>query len=686
MDAVIVREMFAETGGWNPMSSARDLGQSVDSDSTIDLSSAASVSKRELRAAASEFSKAYEDEVPTFAPTRFAEALTLWKRAQTEAPGRIDPSRLDDLLREARSSLSVATAVADRSRELLSELVGMRIASMRNDGERFFAPGTLKEAEAAYRSAILAAENDDSRPASEHAAGAQRLFREASLRFLEHGLISHLERELSEAVLSPSDDAARRAVEQDLGHLRDAMAKSGGEATPVAMLRRQFAATRRGARALLDASVGLGGDDVLAPGDDWAPGTFGPPEAPLTMSITARFDDRLRVTWRNRSGGDTNYLLRQEGGGPWQVVAEFGGLTGWTTHTDSGLMPDTRYSYRVRSEGPYGQSTTPLDNRASGHTRGDPTIEVWRLQLRVRTADVSDAGTDNAMQVRLNSPLVTHQPNQHSTWMDYGPRPVEGTAFFLSDDFARGRDFTYDLMLRHPDRGRIRELTDITMLTLRKDGSDGVGIAEIELLVNGVRVFERFFGETASTCLWLDEGDGSSPTYTIDYPELRAHDAWGAFVNSPPTPPLRISNEEMVSRIEGIIGDQLHGTPAYWGHLYGADWVTASRLDDETLLIDADLSADIPGNDPEIDINLALHFEVTCDNGVATLTMTTENFTPDVDFDWWQEWTWFLEDNIEDAMKESFQPITQIITVDAGGLCPTVRIDQDGNVNFELGN
>jgi hypothetical protein len=110
--------------------------------------------------------------------------------------------------------------------------------------------------------------------------------------------------------------------------------------------------------------------------------------------------------------------------------------------------------------------------------------------------------------------------------MDYGPRPVEGTAFFLSDDFARGRDFTYDLMLRHPDRGRIRELTDITMLTLRKDGSDGVGIAEIELLVNGVRVFERFFGETASTCLWLDEGDGSSPTYTIDYPELRATESY----------------------------------------------------------------------------------------------------------------------------------------------------------------
>lgn len=255
------------------------------------------------------------------------------------------------------------------------------------------------------------------------------------------------------------------------------MTGTGGEALSRATVTRQTGALAQHLEGLVsalgpagDSGWGSGGDDVLAPPDaGWAPGTFGPPEAPLTVSMGARTADALTVTWRNRVGATSNFLLRQRAGGPWEEVAEFGALSGWTTYTDGGLEPDTTYCYRVRSATTFGSNSTPLDNRACGHTRGLPTIVAWRVQLRIRTADLSDAGSNNQLQARLNYSRFSDKPNANATWMDYGPRLAEeprwpyGQAW--SDDFARGRDFTYDLKLDY-----VRELADITMLTLHKDG------------------------------------------------------------------------------------------------------------------------------------------------------------------------------------------------------------------------
>jgi hypothetical protein len=578
---------------------------------------------------------------------------------------------------------------------MLSELVVIRRNSLRSAGERFYAPEILSQAEREYRSAVSAAEEGEAEVADHHAGRARGLYREAALQFLEQGVADHLEHDLSEAPLDTSDDRYRR-ITSELDEVRKALVDARRPDVPVAPLRRQLAGLRTRMASLAGApGSGRPGEvfdpgEILDPGDIWAPGTFGPPQAPLTIRVTERSANSLTIAWLNRIGAEANYLLRQRAGGPWVTVAEFGPLTGWTMHEDTGLSPDTRYSYRVRSEGPYGSSTSPLDNRACGHTRGVSPLRVWRLQLRIRVADISDAGSNDAVQVRLNSPLATYNPNGHSTWMDYGSR-FEGSPFVVSDDFDRGRDFTYDVRLESQSHGRIDELTDITMLTIRKEGTDALGIAEIELRVNGVTVFERSFGETASTCLWIDEGDGHTPIYTVDYPELRAHDAWQAFVSSPPTPVLQISNAEMVSRIEGIVGDQLHGTPAYWGHRYGEEWVEASRVDDQTLHVDLDLSADVPGLDPEIDLDLDLHLAITCNQqaGTATMSVTSENLDASVDFDLLEEILTvglvnLAEDDIANGIEKAFQPITQSITAQTGGLCPSVRVDASGNINFEL--
>jgi hypothetical protein len=409
----------------------------------------------------------------------------------------------------------------------------------------------------------------------------------------------------------------------------------------------------------------------------------------LTIRVTNRTEKSLTVVWQDRSNRDeTNVLLRQRENESWEAIAEFGALSGWTEYTDSNLDPDTLYSYRVRSENYMGVVTTPLDNRAGGWTRGGNEIGVWRIQLRIRTADVSDAGTEDPIQVRLTSPLATFSPNGNQRWLDYGPR-FEGTSW--RDDFVRDREFTYDL-----DQSYIRELSDITMLTIRKEGSDAIGIAEITLLVNEEEVFNRHFGETSSTCLWIDDGAGQSPSYTIWHRELRADPRWQAFTAKQHLPPLRITNEDIVSRLESLVGHSMHGTKAGWGEFSSPAWVEATFLDEEPLRVDLDLEADVPYiQDPEIDINFDLHFAITCNQsaGTATLRVTSENVSASVDFDFLTElfgtiltvgtFTW-IEDWIAGKIEDEFQSIVEKIEVDTDGLCPTVKVEANGDITFHL--
>ena len=397
-------------------------------------------------------------------------------------------------------------------------------------------------------------------------------------------------------------------------------------------------------------------------------------------------------------------MFRQREGGPFERVTTFEGPTEglMVEYTDEGLDPDVTYCYSVRAENRAGARSTPAEFRPCGHTLDPSRLGTWRIQLRIRTADVPDAGSDDSVQVRLNSPLPTHVPRANSTWLDYGPRPNPLAPSPLwstwPDDFARGRDFTYDLVLDH-----VHDVSDITMLTLHKEGSDAVGIAELSLRVNDAEVFARRFGESSQTCLWLDEGDGYSPTYTIYYPELRAHPAWQAFILNP-LPPFTtddgdivfvMTNADIVSRIEGIVGNSLHGTPAYWGMFYGPGWVEAVRLDDQRLRVDLDLAAEVFGRNPEIDIDFDLRFEVICGQpqaGNTTIKLTTENFdavanVPDLEgvfvdaLQLFGEVRW-IEDEIEGRIEEAFQPITESLALNTGGICPTLRVTENGDIEL----
>ncbi|MCR9117031.1 MAG: hypothetical protein NXI22_08830, partial [bacterium] len=101
--------------------------------------------------------------------------------------------------------------------------------------------------------------------------------------------------------------------------------------------------------------------------------------------------------------------------------------------------------------------TTP-PSTASSNFENDT---VYRAQLRVKTANVKNAGTDDPVMARLGS--------VPGTWLDVA-----------TDDRERGRTNLYDIGLFNVGNRGVA-IRDIRSLTISKTGSDGWNIESLEL-------------------------------------------------------------------------------------------------------------------------------------------------------------------------------------------------------------
>jgi hypothetical protein len=154
------------------------------------------------------------------------------------------------------------------------------------------------------------------------------------------------------------------------------------------------------------------------------------------------------------------------------------------------------------------------------------TMPIWRVQVRFITADVSDAGTDDAVWIQLN-------PN-NKTYIDSG-----------RDDRERGADETYELRL-----DGVNTLADIDHFRIEKNGDGGWAIRRMLLIVNNAVIFDESF---PGSPLWLDNEDGHSRIRFIDDMFMRPRSAWMNYV-VPPRPNI-VPVADMNSRVEGVHGD-----------------------------------------------------------------------------------------------------------------------------------
>ncbi|MBC7774795.1 MAG: hypothetical protein H7246_05090 [Phycisphaerae bacterium] len=331
------------------------------------------------------------------------------------------------------------------------------------------------------------------------------------------------------------------------------------------------------------------------------------------LGIIRRDPDALRIEWHDRSNNETgNRVLRSTDFGIWETISELGVLDYLEEHTytDPNLQPSTNYGYRIETYNAAGPRPSLV---VRAYTRDTAVIDIWRLQLRVKVAPRENADTEDEMSVIFN--------DFRTNYLDYGV-----------DDFERDRGYQYDLMLDN-----ISQLSDIVSLRLRKNGSDRLFIDSIVLLANNNRVlFSRSFVGNPLDLI------GS---YDVSHDELRGSPEWQQFVTASydATNPLYnipfigdqvvISNAEIVSRIEGLVGHMIHADPAFKGTLkwggFDGPAVEANRVSNTTLHVDLDLERILKiAPDLNVDVDFDLVFSKECVNdSTMRVNIVSQNIT-----------------------------------------------------------
>lgn len=302
-----------------------------------------------------------------------------------------------------------------------------------------------------------------------------------------------------------------------------------------------------------------------------------------------------------------------------------------------------------------------LANPATTLAAPPETSPIWRAQFRLVVADVSDAGTDDDIKVQLNA--------QNITWLDYA-----------RNDYERNSTFTYDLRLNS-----LRRLSDITMLKIAKEKTNALCIRSMSLIINGRTIYTKEFGNTTSTCKWIDNGDGHVPSYTVSSGSLRAHASWKSYIQ--PAVPTSIKRAELESRIEGTIGSRIKSNKLSWGdsswNLYGRG-VEATRKTSKTVHVDLDLAYDVPGPNPEVDVDFDMTF--SCSNG--KLTVVASNYDANVKSPGYDYLNDLLEafgiDSVNNAVKDHLASLVSAISLSSqfDGECPNINVEDDADVVF----
>jgi hypothetical protein len=239
----------------------------------------------------------------------------------------------------------------------------------------------------------------------------------------------------------------------------------------------------------------------------------------------------------------------------------------------------------------------------------DPII---RAQVVFWMSHKDHAGTDDAVGVSLNT--------GNGTWLNYG-----------RDDFERGKYYTYDLSLEN-----LSTFDDISYLNIYKKGDDGMRILDIDLIINGEKVYASNFAE--DVC--LDNEGGHSLNYLIPRSELEMHPNWRDRGVFKPSLPFIIPREEMESRLESIVGHQLHYDDRAEWEWDGNDghWVEVYYVNDYTMGVDLDLqtTADWWWFSENLWIDMNLHINFACAGG--KFTMHTILDSKDMESSIWNVW------------------------------------------------
>jgi hypothetical protein len=404
------------------------------------------------------------------------------------------------------------------------------------------------------------------------------------------------------------------------------------------------------------------------------------PQIPPGFFAKSRTTTSITLGWESPTG-ESSYKLETSSPTGYVLVHSFAPTTGTQSFTVSGLTHDTMHCYRLTARNTAGATAvTELHCAKTDAVNRGPGIN--RLQLKVEVADVANAGTHDSLGVSLSGTDI----GWNFTGLNYG-----------RDNFARNSVFTYDLMLTG-----ITNLRDIAEIAFHKIGSDSLCVRSFSLLANGVIISSKTFGNTSTTCKWVNDATGFSPYFGTTTAELRLTPSFVNFTGGSPS--LTIPKAELVSRIEGIVGNMLwvHSGDVNWGDINNnaAVEVFAVANQPDRVHVDLDLEG-FPNNAPnpsiDVDFDLVMHF-VPNDTGFD-LAFDTENFTVDAEFSWWadvlaafgapvcaitnnNDCISIVEENIESAVEKGFTKLSQRIALGQLPCTPKLTVNSTADVIF----
>jgi len=359
--------------------------------------------------------------------------------------------------------------------------------------------------------------------------------------------------------------------------------------------------------------------------------------AAITVDVVANPDSRaftVTVGWYNTSAASSATLYRSIGGGVYVPVNAANGS--FLAKSNSTIIDSTPpidgqacYKIAVTNNGESASSDAACVLTPDGRDR-----PLWRATLRVGVANVSDAGTNSAVHVRLNSPTgIGFSPSGNETWIDT-PR----------DDFEAGTTRNYELLLSRVGTS----VGDVKMIVLRVAGGDAVCIRSVELFLNGISMFTQDFGNAGR---WVAEDN----PLIVTREQLRASTTWQT---TPAVERPAITPYEFVDSLAtAAVGNALHGRDLNFRDTSPNPQTTTTSGSRRVY------EWDIADEHLPIKLQAELLTDTTCKGG----TMRGRIFVGAVDAD---AASWFYLTIIGEAIVEIFEPtfpsLASPIEVDLG--------------------
>jgi hypothetical protein len=165
--------------------------------------------------------------------------------------------------------------------------------------------------------------------------------------------------------------------------------------------------------------------------------------APTNLQATAVSSSQINLTWEDNSTGEDHFeIQRKTGSGSFSTITTVG--TGVTSYSDTGLSPDTTYTYRVRAHA--GGVDSDWSNEDSATTASEPLPPPSNLQ----TTAVSDSQID--LTWVDNSDGEDHFEIQRRTTGSFSTIATVGTGLTSYSDTGLSPNTTYTYRVRaHKD-------------------------------------------------------------------------------------------------------------------------------------------------------------------------------------------------------------------------------------------